>query len=189
MQCFSSSLCSVGKRLEGKGEASAARTESGHELGRVSDLGLNVVVHPVGVVARERLAARHGTGLVDGPHLLDIVVVRGGDNGGDVIVGHAVPAVKGDLAQHAGLVLLALLDGVVVANVLVGEGDGRLLLVADDDGRKVGRARAGGEVDGALNVVQGPEGDRVGGLGSGGSGSEAEESLGEVHFDRGGFGE
>lgn len=168
--------------LFGEGDAGAALTKGGHEVGGVGGLGLDIVGQPVGVVAGEVLAARHGTGLVDGPHLLDVAVVRGVDDGGDVEEGQAAKAAKGNLAEHAGLVLLALLDGVEVAAVDIGEGDGGVLLVADSDGLSLGRTRAGREVDGTLNVVEGPEGDGSG-VDSGGRGSEAEESLGEMHFD------
>ena len=166
----------------GKVETSRARAQCGHEFGGVGDLGLDIVPHPVGIVAREDLAARHGGHLILGPHLLDVVVVIGVDNGRDVEEGHATKGTKVDLAEHAGVVLLALLDGVEVANVLVSKVDGGVLLVADSDGGHLGRAGAGSEVDGALDVIQSPEGDGAG-LGGGGRGDEADDGVGEMHLD------
>jgi hypothetical protein len=170
-----------------EGHASAAGAKGLDEVDLGSDLGLDVVRKVVGVVAGEDLAARHGALGVGGPHLLDVVVIAGVDNGGDVKVGEAVPAAELDLAEHAGNVVLTLGDGVVVADPGVGEGDLLLLAAADGDGVEPSRLGVGSEVDGALNVVEGPEGDG-GGLGEDSGGNEGHDGGGELHLERWGFG-
>jgi hypothetical protein len=175
----------VGTRLSTLGLVRAgARTECSDEVNLLSNLGLDIIGEPVGIVARELLAARHGRGTSLGPHLLDVVLVVGVDNGRDVEVRLAVPATEGDLTEHARLVLVALLDSVEVTDVLVREIDGNLLSTADSDGLGALKARVRGEDDGALLVIKGNKGD--GGSSSVGSrGDEANESGSELHF--GGF--
>lgn len=157
-------------------------TKGGDDVSLLSDLGLDIVRQPVDVVAGKDLAARHGSESAGGPHLLDVVVIVGVDNGRDIKVGSSVPATKVDLTEHARDVLVTLLDGIVVANVVGGELDSSLLLVADSDGINVGVARAGSEVDGADLVVEGPKGHLASSDGRG-SGSEGHESSRELHFD------
>lgn len=152
----------------------------------LSHLGLDVIREPVDVVAREDFTARHGGEAAGGPHLLDVVVVVGVNNGRDVEVSLSLPATELDLAEHARDVLVTLLDGVVVANVVVGEVNSGLLLVADSHRVDFRGARAGSEVDGANLVVEGPEGDLASGD-RGSSGSESQKSGGELHLERSGF--
>lgn len=59
---------------------------------------------------------------MQGEDLLDAHVVVGVDDGRDVKVCRACPAVEGDLAQHAGDVFGALGDRVPVADPAGGEG-------------------------------------------------------------------
>ena len=167
--------------LLGEGEASRTSTESGHQVGGVGDLGLDIVGQPVGVTAREVSASRHGTSLLDGPHLLDTIVVGRVDNGGDVEEGQATEATEGDLTEHTGLVLLALGNGVEVANVLVREFDGLVLLVVDDNRLNIGVTSTGGEVDSALDIIESPEGDSRS-VGDD-CGSSKNHSSGELHFE------
>lgn len=174
--------------LGSKGEARVAGTQGGHEVVRLGNLGLHIIGALVDVVARVDNAARHGiicqsiALLIDGKHLLDVVIILGMVNSRDVEEGLAFVTAKADLANDAVLVGLALLDGVEHASEAGGEVDFGLLVVVDGDGVHLRGARAGHEVDSALNSVEGPEADRVGGDGSGG-GSKAKEGLGEVHFD------
>ena len=174
-----------GARLLGEVETGGAGAERGDQLGLGGDLGLDVVGKPVGVVAGEDLAARHGLLRLGGPHLLDVVVVLGIDNGGDVEVGLAVPATEVELGEHAGDVVCALLDSVGVANPLIRELDTRLLGVADLDGLDllVAVASVGSEVDHAGLVVQGLEGD-AGGVGDGRGGGEGQSRGSEMHLGR-----
>lgn len=119
---------------------------------------------------------------LDGPHLLDVVVVGRVDNGGDIEVGQAAPATEGDLAEHARGALGTLLNGVVVTNVAIREGDSGVLLAVDSDGVDLSVASARGEDDGAGDIVKGPESDSVGGN-SGGGGGHGQESGSELHFE------
>lgn len=162
--------------------ADGATAKGADELLLLGSLGLDVVRQVVGVVAREVDAARHGLQGLGREHLLDVVLVVGVDNGGDVKVGQAVPAAKVDLAEHAGDVVGALLDGVEVALPGIGEGNSGVLSTADLDGVDVGAAGVGGEVDGALSVVQGPEGD-AGGRRESRGGNEGSNRGGETHFE------
>lgn len=166
----------------GKGQAGGARAQGGDDVGLRGGLGLDVVGQPVSVVAWEDLATGHGLLRRLGPHLLDVVLVVGVDDGRDVEVGQAVPAREVDLTQHARVVRLAILDGVEVADPRLGELDGRVLLVVDDDGGDIGRSRVAGEVDGALDVVEGPEGDSAGADGGRG-GDEGHGRGSEMHLD------
>lgn len=165
-------------------EASRAVAESGPEVAGVGGLGLRVVRQDVLVAAGEDLATRHGARSVLGPDLLDVVLVKRVDNGGDVKEGDVLHGAEGELAEHArvGVVGHTLSDGVEVALVDGREVDGDVLGVVDLDGGNLGRAGRGGEVDGALKAVQGPEGDRVGGDGGGG-GNEAGEHGRELHLE------
>ena len=113
--------------------------------------------------------------------LLDVFLVRGIDDRGDVEVGLAVPAREVDLAEHAGRVLVTLLDGVEVTDVGLGEVDSGLLSAADSDSVDVGRARVGGEVDGADLIVKGPESDLASADSGGERGNEAEGGSREMH--------
>lgn len=131
------------------------------------DLGLDVVREVVGIVAGEDEAARHGPEGLGRVHLLDTVVVMGVNDGGDVEVGLALPARELDLSEHARNVLLAVGDGIEVADVLIGKLDGGLLGIAHNDGVHGEGVLVGGEVDGALDVIKSPEGDRVGASKSG----------------------
>jgi hypothetical protein len=70
-------------------------------------------------------------------------VVVGVDDGGDVEEGDAVPAVEGDLAEHAGHFLLAVRDGVEVADPALGEVDRRGGAAGDGDFREVVAAGVG----------------------------------------------
>lgn len=157
-----------------------AVSKGGDEVNLVSDLGLDIVREPVAVVTRESLAARHGGGSRLGPHLLDVVLVVGIHDGRDIEISLAVPAAEGDLTKHTGLISLALLDSVEVANVFVREVDSNLLGRADSNrfGALITRVR--GEDDGALLVVKSDKCDRgSGGIGS--RGDEADESSSELH--------
>lgn len=156
-------------------------TQSGDEIGLLGGLGLDIIGVPVGVVARPDLAAGHGPLTLLGPHLLDVVVVIGVDDGGHIEVGQADPAVEVDLTEHAGGVGLALLDGPVVADPVVGEGDSLVLLVVDGDGRKLLVSGVGSEGNGAGNTIQSPEGNAGGADGSGG-GDEGHGGSSEMHF-------
>lgn len=162
-------------------EAGRALTKSGDDMGLLSDLGLDVVGKVVGVVAREFLAARHGGLGLGRPHLLDAVLVIGIDNGGDIEVGLSVLARELDLAKHARLVLLALFDGVEVANELVGELDGRLLRVVDLNGVEGVLVVVGSEVDCALRIVESPECDLVGRADESGRAEKGKNGSGEMH--------
>jgi hypothetical protein len=167
-----------------EGVAGDTRAQGSPEVDLVGDLGLDVIGKPVAVVAREDLAARHGVLGAGGPHLLDVAVVGGVDNGRDVKVGQAVPAVELDLAEHAGNVGTALGDGVEVANIVVGELNGGPLGTAHSDGVHGEGVLIADEVDGAHNVVEGPEGD-AGGAGKGSRADEAKDSGRETHVDGG----
>ena len=168
-----------------KGDASRASAQRDNDVAVLGDLGLDVVGQVVGVVAREVLASGHEA-LIRGPHLLDVVLVQGVDDGRDVKVRLAI-SVEVDLAQHAGLVRLAIDDGVEVADPGVGEVDGGLLLVVDDDrgyvrgGAAIG-LNVGSEVDGALLVVESHEGDGVGADGERG-GDEGHGRGSEMHLE------
>ena len=164
-------------------EASRALTKSGDDVGLISDLGLDVVGKVVGVVAREFLATRHGGLGLGRPHLLDAVLVIGIDNGGDIEVGLSVVARELDLAKHARLVLLALLNGVEVANELVGELDSRLLRAVDLNGVEEVLVVVGSEVDCALRIVESPECDLVGRTGESGRAEKSKNGSGEMHGD------
>lgn len=165
-----------------EGQASGARAQSLDKVDLLGDLGLDIVGKVVGVVAGEDLATRHGGLGTSRPHLLDVVVVTGGNNGRDVEVGQAVPAAELNLAEHTGNVGLASLDGIVVADPGVRELDGGLLSVVDSDGSDGGRSRVASEVDGTLDVVEGPEGDG-GGAGNSGRGEKSQDGSSELHLE------
>lgn len=168
--------------LLGEAKASRSITKGGDDVVLLSDLSLNVVRQVVGVVAREDLAARHGGLGVGRVHLLDIGLVVGIDDGRDVEVGHATPARELDLTEHTGLVLLALSDGVEVANVLIRELNSGLLSAAHSDRVNVVRVLVGGEVDGTLDIVKSPEGDG-GSVGESGRASKSKDRSGEMHLE------
>lgn len=170
-----------GSSLLHKLHAGRTSAESGDDVVLICDLGLDVVRKVVGIVAREHLATRHGRLGLGRPHLLDVFLVRGIDDRGDVEVGLAVPAREVDLAEHAGRVLVTLLDGVEVTDVGLGEVDSGLLSAADSDSVDVGRARVGGEVDGADLIVKGPESDLASADSGGERGNEAEGGSREMH--------
>lgn len=163
-------------------ERAGPRAERADEVRLGGDLGLDVVPDVIGVIARERLAARGRRLGRGGVHLLDAVVVVGLDDGRDVEVGEAVPSLEGDFAQHAGDVGLAVRDGVPVADPALGDGGGDLVVAGDLDGVELLVAGAGGEVDGPVGVVKGHEGDGVGGDRKGG-GAEDRQNLSELHLD------
>lgn len=157
-----------------------AGAKGGDEVNLLSNLGLDVVGEPVAVVTREGLATGHGGVAGLGPHLLDIVLVVGVNDGRDVEVGLAVPTTESDLAEHAGLVLGTLLDGVEVTNVLIREVNGNLLSTAHGNGLGALKTRIRGEDDGTLLVIESDKGD--GGSSSVSSrGNEASESSSELH--------
>lgn len=165
-----------------KVHASGASAKGGDNVSLLGSLGLDIVREPVAVVARESLATRHG-GLAAGrPHLLDVVVVAGVNDGGDIEVGEAVPGVEVDLTEHAGDVGGARLDGVEVTDPGVGELDNRLLLVVDGNRLELRGARARSEVDGTSDIVESPEGDTGGADGSSG-GNEGHGRSSEMHFE------
>lgn len=157
-----------------------AVSKSGDEVNLVSDLGLDIIREPVAVVTREGLAARHGGGSRLGPHLLDVVLVVGVHDSRDIEISLAVPATEGDLTKHAGLISLALLDSIEVANVLVREVNSNLLGRANSDRFGAFVTRVRGEDDGPLLVVKSDKGDRGGGS-IGSRGDEADESSSELH--------
>lgn len=148
----------------------------------LSDLGLNIVRQVVSVVAREDDAARHGRVGLGRVHLLDVVLVAGVDDGRDVEVGLALGAGELDLAEHAGGVLLALGDGVEVADVALGEVDGGLLRRVDGDGIHGPAVLVGSKVDGATDVIESPEGD-LASRGQGGGAESGENGGGELHLE------
>jgi hypothetical protein len=163
-----------------EGVAGDTRAQGSPEVDLVGDLGLDVIGKPVAVVAGEVLATRHGGEGDSGPHLLDVVVIAGVDNGRDIEVGQAVPAAELNLAEHAGLVLRAGLDSVPVADPSVGERDSGVLGTADGNAGERGRLRIGSEDKGALDVVEGPESNR-GGAGDSGRGNKGHERSRELH--------
>jgi len=169
--------------LLSKVEARRPGAQGSHEVCLVGDLGLDIIRKPVGIVAWVHLAARHGPLALHGPHLLDVVVVLGADNGRDVKVGHVVPVVEVDLAEHARLVVLALLDGIEVSLPLLGrEGNLGLFLAVHNYTRDRHIALTGSEVDSARRVVQGPESDGAGSDGSS-RGKKSQSGGSEAHFD------
>lgn len=172
-------LDGLGNLASGKGAGAAA--ESADNLNLVGDLGLDIVGQVVGVVAGEGLAARGGRLGADGPHLLDAVVIAGINNGRDIKVGQAVPALEGNLTEHAGDVVLAGRDGVPVANPALGDLDRVLLSTLDLERGNFSVADAGGEVDGAVSLVKRLEVDLVG-SGHEGGGAEDSEDLRELHI-------
>lgn len=157
------------------------RAQSGDEINLLSDLGLDIVEHVVGVVAGEHLAAGDRSLGAGGPHLLDVVLVSGVDNRRNVEVGFALPAAEGDLAEHTVLVALALLKSNEVADVGFGESDGGVLLAGDGHGLNLRVALTGSEDDGANFVIESLKGDGAGGN-RGDGGGKGEKSLGELHF-------
>lgn len=162
-------------------DAGESFAESGDEVRLVGNLGLDIVGEVVGVVARKYRAARHGRLAASGIHLLDIVLVVGVDDGGDIEVGHAAPSAKVDLTKHTRSIFLALLDSVIVTDPLVREVDNSLLLVVAGDRGDLGETRVRGEVDGADEVIEGPEGD-TGGAGGSCGGNESQSRGSETHF-------
>lgn len=174
-------LLDLGVDVAGGDGGQTVLAEGADEVGLGGGLGLDVVGEVVGVVAQEVVAAGGG-GLGGGRvHELDAVHVVGVDDGGDVEVGQVVPAVEGDLAEHAGGVLGAVRDGVPVADPGLGEVDGGGALGGDLDRVDGGEAGVGDEVDGAVGVVEGLEGDGVGGDGDGRA--EEGEKAGELHLE------
>lgn len=153
-------------------ETGGTRAQGAHEVILVGDLGLNVIRKPVDIVAGEHLTTRHGPRLCGRPHLLDVVVVLGVNNGRDVKVVQLVPAREGNLAKHAWDVVLAVLDGVEVADPSIREGNSGVLLAVDLDGLHSRLTSVASEVDSTLNGVEGPEGD-CGGLGDSRSGDQS----------------
>lgn len=159
------------------GRVGAATAQSDDDVGLLSDLGLDIVGQVVGVVAGEGVAARDGgVGGISGVHQHDVVGVGRVDNGRDIEVGRAAPALEVDLSEHAGYVLLAGLDSVGVANEASSEVDSNGGTGSDGDGVHALDALAGGDVDGAVNVVGRDKGESVLGLSSGGE----SQSSGDV---------
>lgn len=159
-------------------------TKGGDDVVLVSDLGLDIIGKVVGVVARERLAARHGLLGVGRPHLLDAVLVVRVNDGRDIEVGEAHPASEEKLTEHARLVLRTLSNGVEVTLVVVRELDSGVLSAADRDGLDLRAAGRRSEDDLAGNIVKGLEGDGSSVDGRG-SGSQAEERGSEMHLEVG----
>jgi hypothetical protein len=157
-------------------------TEDGDDVVLLSDLGLNVIGEVVGVVAGEVVTAGHGALGLGRVHDLDVGLIIGVNDGGDVKVGLAQPAAELDLAQHAGDVLLASGDGVEVADKLLREVDGDVLGAVNSDGVEEVLVVVGSEVDGALNVINGLEGDLVG-ADEGSGAQESEDRSGELHLE------
>lgn len=124
----------------------------------MGDLGLDVIREPVGVVAGEDLAAGHGLAGVGGPHLLDVVMVGGVDNGRDVKVGEAVPAAELDFAEHARDVFSVGRIGIPVAYPRIRELNGGVLRGAHRDGFERRGAGVASEDQGTVNAVKSPEG-------------------------------
>jgi hypothetical protein len=151
--------------------------------------GLNIVGEVVGSVAREDGAARHQSldrdgVLAGGPHLVDTIVVISVDNGGDIKVSNVVPALEGNLTEHAAGVVGTLRDGVPVANPTRREGDSLGAEASNLDRVDLGVARARSEDDLAGGAVLADKGDSVGSTGNSGSGSDHGGDLGEeTHFD------
>ena len=135
----------------------------------------------VSIVAGKLHAARHGRLDVGRPHLLDIVLVVGVDNGRDVKVSEAHPAGKVYLSEHTGNIGATVLDGIEVANVTLGERDVLLLPSLDHDWVHRRGARAGSEVDGAVNSVERPEGNGTAGAGESSRGHQGSDSIEEAH--------
>lgn len=148
----------------------------------MSDLGLDVIREVVGVVARERVATGLGLLGVNGPHLLDVVLVVGVDDGRDVKVGEAHPATEEELSEHTRSIVFTVGDGVEVALVVLGELDTLGLAALDGHRLLLGAAGGRGEDDLAGDIVKGLEGDGSG-ADSGSRGDEAKERLGELHFE------
>jgi len=158
--------------------------ESGDEVLLVGDLGLDVIGQVVSVVARPLLTTRGNGGVGSRVHHLDIVVVVGDDNGRNVEVGLAQPAVKGNLSKHAATsVLLALLNSVSVANPAGGELDRSIVVAGDGDRVNGGHASSRGEVNGTLGAVLVEELDGVGADHGGSSSSNKGSELRELHFE------
>ena len=147
-------------------------------------LGLDVVGEVVGKVAREDDAARDGLLLAGGPHLLDVVLVIGVDDGRDVKVGDAIPRVEGNLAQHAGDDGLTISDGEPVSLPAVSDLDRHVLSTGNLGVWDLGHVGVAGEVDCAVKVVLGHKGDRVGSVG-GNCGRQERDELGELHIGSG----
>lgn len=130
--------------------------------------GLDVVWEVVCVGAGEGLAARKWLLGGLGIHDLDVGIVTGVDNCADVEEGVVAPGVPGNLAEHAGDIGGAGLNGVPVANPGLGEG-----LVVDSVGTNgqgwdLSMTGGRGEVDRAGLAVLLDELDDVGCAGSGG---------------------
>lgn len=151
----------------------------------IANLGLDIIREVVGIVAGENLAARHRGLRGSAPHLLDVVLVIGVDDGRNIEVGLATPAREHDLSEHARLVLRALLDGVEVADVGVRELNSGLLGIAHSDGVDAVSILVRGEIDGSGLVVKGPESDGT----SASKSSRADKGKdrgGEEHLEFGG---
>lgn len=157
--------------------------ESGDEVLLLGDLGLDVIGQVISVVARPVLAARGDGGVGSRVHHLDVAVVVGDDNGRNVEVGLAQPAVKGNLGKHAAAsVLLALLDSVGVADPAGGELNRGIVVAGDGDAVNGGHTSSRGEVNCTLGAVLVEELDGVG-ADHGGSGSNKSGELRELHFE------
>lgn len=92
------------------------------ELGLRCGQRLDVVWLVVCVAAREGLTpAQRGLAVLRVQHLHSVVVIRV-DDGADIEEVRAAETVPAHFTEHAGLVLLALRDGVPVAYPSVGEG-------------------------------------------------------------------
>ena len=170
-------------RALGRGGVAAA-AEGDNDGGLLGGLGLDVVGQVVGVVAGEGLAAR-GRGLGLGRvHHVDTVVVSGVDDGRDIEVGQAVPALEVDLGEHAGDVVAAAGDSVGVANEAVAKSDIDGGTAGNGDGVDTLDTGAGGDVDGTLSVVGRDEAKDVVSL-DGGSQAKGSDSAERNHFECG----
>jgi len=170
-------MCLLG---EGKTCLTLAKSDDDVVLG--GDLGLNVVRKVVGIVAREDDTSRHGVERFGRVHLLDVALVVGVNDSRDVEVSLALPASELHLAEHTRRVLLAISDGVEVANILLGELNSGLLAAADNDGVGTVDVVIGGEVDGTLDIIKSPEGDGAGASESGRA-SKGKDGRGEMHLE------
>jgi len=163
-------------------DAGRAISKGTDEVVLAGGLGLQVVRVVVGVVAGERLAARHWLHGTSREELLDVVHVIGVDDGRDVEIDQIIPTTEVDLAEHAGNVGLAVRDSVEVASPARGEVDSGVPRTADVDRRKLGQVSVAGEVDGTLNLIQGPECDARS-AGDSRGGDESSNGKSETHFD------
>lgn len=161
-----------------------ALSQDGDNVVFLSDLGLYIVREVVGIIAGEVITARHRAVGIGRVHNLDVGLVVGINDGRNVKVSLAIPATKFDLSQHAGYVLVTLLDGVEVADKLVREIDSGVTGAVNLDRVKEVLVVIGSEVDGALHTVNGAEGNLTG-AGKRGRSQKGQDRSGELHLEDG----